>query len=80
MKFLLTIFVHASFLAFLQPACSALVSVGFVNDATTFFFGLTYVLTVSSNGSFEKTGTSVTSEYVVMFAGRKITANFTGNV
>lgn len=64
----LTFFVHTGFLALLQPASSALISVGFVDNTTTFFLCFAYVLSVSSNGTFEKSRAAITSEDIVVFS------------
>lgn len=67
-ELMLTIFVHASFLTFGKSARSALITMRLVDNASSFFFSFTHILSVSSNGSFEETSTAVTGEYTVMFS------------
>jgi hypothetical protein len=67
-------------LALFQSARSALVSVRFVDDASTFIFSFANVLAVSSDRPFEETGAAVTSEDVVVFSRGKVTAYLARNV
>lgn len=46
-----------------------------VNEAGTFALGFAEILAVPADGTFEETGTSITSEDAVVFAGRMILAD-----
>ena len=57
-----------------------MVSVGFVDNARTFFLGFANVLPAFSDRALEETGTSVAGEDVVVFSRRKVPADFAGDV
>lgn len=52
----------------------------FVNNTSAFLFRFALVFSVASDGAFEKAGTAVASEDVVVFAGGVVAAHFTRDV
>lgn len=74
------IFIHACLQTFLQAARPALVSVGLVHRTGALTAGLTYVLSVSPDGSLKKPGTAVACIDPIVFPRRVVLANFTRNI
>jgi len=60
---------HADLETFPEAAGTALIAVGPVHEAASFVLGFAGVLTFHADGTFEETGTAITREDAVVFAG-----------
>lgn len=71
---MLTVLVHASVKAFGESTSTALVTMRFVNEASTGAPRGACVPAVAAHGTFEETCAAVTREHAIVLAGRMITA------